>query len=207
MSLALIPRVGPHPPEDGSRSVLSLVGALRAPAVYLAVVVVYFTYAADILARGELPTAAVPALYAAIGLSGIVGVATGGAVQGVGAVQVAALCLLTVGAALALLGLAGSSIPATAASAVIFGAAHMAGSAVLAVWTAERVPGRAGAAFTLCLVIGATSSAAAPAVAGMLIPRLGLGPLFTLTAAVSLVGGTALLLPDALRGRRAGPVR
>lgn len=211
VNLALIPRAGPHPPEDGSRSVLSLVGALRAPAVYsvvyFAVVVIYFTYAADILARGELPTAAVPALYAASGLSGIVGVTTGGAVRRVGAVQVAALCLLTVGAALALLGLAGSSLPATAASAVIFGAAYMAGSAVLAVWTAERVPGRAGAAFTLCLVIGAISSVAAPAVAGMLIPRLGLGPLLTLTAAVSLVGGTALLLHDAFRGRRAGPVR
>ncbi|MGB2919425.1 MAG: MFS transporter, partial [Mycobacterium sp.] len=99
-----------------------------------------------------------------------------------------------VAVALALLGLAGDSVIATATSACIFGVGYMTGSAVLAVWTAELVPDRAGAAFTACLVVGAVSSVAAPAVAGAVIPGLGLGTVLVLTGAVSLFSGLALLL-------------
>lgn len=70
----------------------------------------------------------------------------------------------------------------------------MTGSAVLAIWTAELVPDHAGAAFTGCLVVGAISSVAAPAVAGAAIPVLGLGRLLILTAVASLLSGLALLL-------------
>ena len=88
-------------------------------------------------------------------------------------------------------------------SACIFGVGYMAGSAVLAVWTAELVPERAGAAFTACLVVGAVSSVAAPALAGAVIPGLGLGTVLVITAAVSLGSGVVLMLPsvhDAARG-------
>lgn len=204
-NLRLAPRTGPHPRHEKPRSRLSLVTALRVPAaysvVYFAAVVVYFTYAADVVDSGTLPAAAVPALYAAIGLVGIVGVATGTASQKVGTTRVAALCLLMVGAALALLGLTKDSLTATAASACIFGAGYMAGSAVLAVWTAELVPDRAGAAFTVCLVVGAISSVAAPAAAGAAIPSLGLGPFLVLTAAVSSLSGATLLLYKPSRHR------
>ncbi len=165
VNLRLVPRTGSAPRPEGRAGASSLVAALRVPVaysvVYFAVVVVYFTYAADVLDSGTLPAAAVPALYAALGLTGMVGVATGTLGQRLGSVRVAALCLATVGAALVLLGLAGGSVATTAPSAGIFGMGYMTGSAVLAVWTAELVPERAGAAFTACLVVGALSSVAA----------------------------------------------
>ncbi|MFI7484170.1 MFS transporter [Kocuria sp. M1R5S2] len=198
VNLRLVPRTGPAPRPGGRRGAASLTAALRVPAaysiVYFAVVVIYFTYAADVLDRGTLPAAAVPALYTAIGLTGMVAVATGTLAQRVGSARVAALCLGTVGAALALLGLASDSLTATMVSACIFGAGYMTGSAVLAVWTAELVPARAGAAFTGCLVVGAFTSVAAPALAGAVIPGLGLGGLLVLTAAVSLLSAVALLV-------------
>ncbi|WP_269429745.1 MFS transporter [Arthrobacter sp. L77] len=146
LTLCLIPRTGPDHHPAGPVGTSSLAKALRVPAaysvVYFAVVVIYFTYAADVLDSSTLPAAAVPALYAAIGLSGIVGIATGAVAQRLGTSRVAALCLVTIGAALALLGLASDSLTPTAVSACIFGAGYMMGSAVLAVWTAELVPDR-----------------------------------------------------------------
>ncbi|MFP8959583.1 MFS transporter [Streptomyces nanhaiensis] len=203
VNLRLTPRTGPVPRPDGRQGASSLARALRVPAaysaVYFAVIIIYFTYAADVVSR-DLPAAAVPALYAAIGVTGMVGVATGAVARRLGSPRVAALCLVTVAAALALLGLAGDSPAATAVSACVFGAGYMTGSAVLAVWTAELVPDRASAAFTGCLVVGAVSSVAAPALAGAVIPGLGLGTLLALTAAVSLLGGLVLMLHGASGG-------
>lgn len=198
VNLRLVPRTEPTRRPDEQHNASSLAQALRVPAgyavVYFAAVVIYFTYASDALGRADLPAVAVPALYAAIGITGVVGVATGAAAQRLGSSRVAALCLVIVAVALALLGLAGDSVIATATSACIFGVGYMTGSAVLAVWTAELVPDRAGAAFTACLVVGAVSSVAAPAVAGAVIPGLGLGTVLVLTGAVSLFSGLALLL-------------
>ena len=198
VNLRLVPRTRPAPRPDGRRGTASLVRPLRVAGaysvVYFAVIVIYFTYASDVLQRGDLPAAAVPALYVAVGVTGVVAVTTGAVAQRLGSSRVAALCLMTVAAALALLGLAGDSLAATAASACIFGLGYMTGSAVLAVWTAELVPDRAAAAFTACLVVGAVTSVAAPAVAGAVIPGLGLGTLLVLTAGVSLLSGVALLL-------------
>ncbi|MBX7456218.1 MFS transporter [Mycolicibacterium sp. 3033] len=207
VNLRLVPRTAPVPAAKRSADGPSLAVALRVPAaysvVYFAAVVIYFTYAADVLDRGSLPEWAVPALYIAIGLTGVVGVATGTAAQRVGSARVAALCLVIVAGALVLLGLASESLAAVAISACIFGVGYMTGSAVLAVWTAELVPERAGAAFTACLVVGAVSSVAAPALAGAVIPGLGLGTVLVITAAVSLGSGVVLMLPsvhDAARG-------
>ncbi|MEC9323990.1 MAG: MFS transporter [Actinomycetota bacterium] len=207
VNLRLVPRTAPVPAAKRSADGPSLAVALRVPAaysvVYFAAVVIYFTYAADVLDRGSLPEWAVPALYIAIGLTGVVGVATGTAAQRLGSARVAALCLVIVAGALVLLGLASESLAAVAISACIFGVGYMTGSAVLAVWTAELVPERAGAAFTACLVVGAVSSVAAPAVAGAVIPGLGLGTVLVITAAVSLGSGVVLMLPsvhDAARG-------
>lgn len=211
VNLSLVPKTRPDPHPPARNGAPSMVRALRVPGaysvVYFAVIVIYFTYAADVLERGTLPAAAVPALYAAIGFCGMVGVATGTFAQRIGSARVAASCLATVGVALALLGLASDSLIATAVSACIFGVGYMTGSAVLAVWTAELVPERAGAAFTACLVVGALSSVAAPALAGAVIPGLGLGALLVLTAAVSLLSGVALMLHGSSRGPAMGAVR
>lgn len=155
--------------------------------------VLYFTYAADVLSGEDLPAAAVPALYVAIGVTGVAGVATGSAAQRWGSRNVAALCLVLVAAASGLLGLFSGSLATTAVLACIFGVGYMAGSAVLAIWTAELVPDHAGAAFTWCLVVGAISSVAAPAAAGMAMTVLAVGQLLLLTAVVSLLSGLALV--------------
>lgn len=211
VNLCLVPRTKPVPRSDEQRGAAILAGALRVPAAYsvvfFAVVVIYFTYAADVLSRGDFPAAAIPVLYAAIGLSGLVGMAAGGVAQRVGSLRVAALCLLTVGAALALLGMASDSLATIVASTCIFGVGYMTGSAVLAVWTAELVPSRAGVGFTGCLVVGAFSSMAAPAIAGAVIPGLGLGRLLVLVAAVSLLSGVVLMLHGSRQGRRVEPGR
>ena len=198
VNLRLVPKTRPAPRADNRHGASSLVAALRSPAAYsvayFAAVVIYFTYAADVLDRGALPAGAVPALYAGIGLCGVVGVATGTFARRMGSSRVAGLSLGAVGVALAILGLASDSLTATAVSACIFGAGYMTGSAVLAIWTAELVPGRAGEAFTACLIVGALSSVAAPALAGAVIPGLGLGPLLIFTAVASLLSGIALVL-------------
>ncbi|MEZ0165730.1 MFS transporter [Kineococcus sp. LSe6-4] len=213
VNLLLVPPLAPPARSPrrtaGPGATTGLVGRLRVPLayslVYFAVVVVYFTYAADLLAGGDVP-AAVPALYAAVGLSGVVALATGTFARRLGSARVAALSLVTVGLALTLLALAGTSLTATVVSAGTFGVGYMTGSAVLAVWTAEVVPARAGAAFTVCLVVGALTSVAAPALAGALIPTLGLGPLLLGTAGVSLLGGAALLVPRRSRAAPGPPV-
>ncbi|WP_418606488.1 hypothetical protein [Georgenia sp. SUBG003] len=66
---------------------------------------------------------------------------------------------------------------------------------------AELMPDSAGAAFTGCLFVGALTAIAAPALAGAVIPGLGLAPLLLLSAAVSLLSGLAMLLHASV-GRR-----
>ncbi|WP_347754825.1 MFS transporter [Agrococcus sp. ProA11] len=208
LNLRLVPKTEPEARQGGLAAMASLVRALWVPAsyalVYFAVVVIYFTYAADALDDESLPAVAVPALYAAVGFSGIVALATGTFARRLGAARVAAACLAIVGAALALLGFADDSLITTMISAVVFGAGYMTGSAVLAIWTAELAQERASAAFTACLVVGAVSSVVAPAIAGAVIPGAGLAVLLLATAVVSLVSGIALMLMS--RSRQATEV-
>ncbi|MEH6822176.1 MAG: MFS transporter [Dietzia psychralcaliphila] len=204
VNLGLVPRTDPTGRPRGRRDVSTLARALPVPAgysvVYFAVVVIYFTYAADVLGGTDLPAIAVPVVYVLIGACGLVALATGAMAGRWGSTRVAAMCLVIVALALALLGVAGDSLVATVISAGVFGVGYMAGSAVLAVWTAELVPDRAGAAFTACLVVGALSSVIAPALAGAVIPALGLGAPLLTSAAVSLVSGVGLVLLGGTRG-------
>lgn len=201
VNVRLVPKVPPRSsstPRAGWRGLIMLVRVLRVPIayslVYFAAIVVYFTYAADVLESSDLPTGAVPVLYIVMGTTGMVAVMTGTFAQRLGSARVAALCLVAVAAALVPLGLASDSVPAVAASACVFGVGYMTGSAVLAVWTAEVLPERAGTAFTVCLVVGAVASVAAPAVAGALLPAMGMTMLLVATGVVSLASGVALLL-------------
>ena len=198
LNLYLVPRTDPDGRPRGHRGFSTLARALLVPAgysvVYFAVVIIYFTYAADVLGGTDLPAIAVPVVYVVIGASGLVALTTGALAERWGSARVAAMCLVTVAVASTLLSLAGDSLSATVISAGVFGVGYMTGSAVLAVWTAELVPDRAGAAFTGCLVVGAVSSVIAPTLAGAVIPVLGLGTLLLTSAAVSLVGGVGLIL-------------
>lgn len=200
VNLYLVPRTDPDGRPRRQRGFATLARALVVPAgysvVYFAVVIIYFTYAADVLGGTDLPALAVPLIYVVIGASGLVALATGALAGRWGSGRVAAMCLVIVAAASALLGLAGDSLTVAVISACVFGVGYMTGSAVLAVWTAELVPDRAGAAFTGCLVVGAVSSVIAPALAGAVIPALGLGALLLTSAAVALLGGLTCLVVD-----------
>ncbi|WP_250447048.1 MFS transporter [Actinotalea sp. C106] len=207
VNLRLVPQEGPQARPGGRCPAAGWASPLKVPAayaaLYFAVVIIYFTYLAEVVEQADLPEIAVPALYGAIGLSGGVALVTGTLAQRLGSGRVAASCLLAVGVALALLGAASSSPVAAALSACVFGAGYMTGSAVLAVWTAEAVPDRAGTAFTACLVVGAVTSIAAPAVAGAVIPGIALESLLVATGAASLLGGVALVaLPRRDRAAR-----
>ncbi|MCT1515490.1 MFS transporter [Dietzia cercidiphylli] len=210
VNLLLVPRTDPTGRPREQRDLATLARALPVPAgysvVYFAVVVIYFTYAADVLGGTDLPALAVPVIYVLIGASGLVALTTGAMAGRWGSPRVAAMCLVIVALALALLGAAGDSLVATLVSACVFGVGYMTGSAVLAVWTAELVPDRAGAAFTTCLVVGAVSSVVAPAIAGTVIPTVGLGTLLLISAAVSLASGAGLVLLGVTRGSATAPV-
>lgn len=209
VNLRLVPRTEPDDVPRTQGGIPALARALAVPAgysvVYFAVIVIYFTYAADILGGTELPAVAVPVIYVLIGASGLVALATGAMAGRWGSTRVAAMCLVIVALALALLGLAGDSLSAIVVSACVFGVGYMTGSAVLAVWTAELVPDRAGAAFTGCLVVGAVSSVVAPAIAGTVIPTVGLGQLLLFSAAVSLGSGVGLVLLGGIRRNATAP--
>nr|WP_277612307.1 MFS transporter [Dietzia sp. SLG310A2-38A2] len=210
VNLLLVPRTDPTGRPREQRDFATLARALPVPAgysvVYFAVVVIYFTYAADVLGGTDLPALAVPVIYVLIGASGLVALTTGAMAGRWGSPRVAAMCLMIVALALVLLGAAGDSLVATVVSACVFGAGYMTGSAVLAVWTAELVPDRAGAAFTTCLVVGAVSSVVAPGIAGTVIPTIGLGTLLLISAAISLASGVGLVLLGGTRRNATAPV-
>ena len=96
----------------GQRGLADLARVLPVPAgysvVYFAVVIIYFTYASDVLDRTDLPELAVPVAYVLIGASGLTALATGAMAQRWGSARVAAMCLVTVAVSLALLGQAGT---------------------------------------------------------------------------------------------------
>ncbi|MDX2358638.1 MFS transporter [Dietzia sp. PP-33] len=197
-NLLLVPRAGPNArlrsPGDMTALARTLPVAAAYSVIYFAVVIIYFTYAADVLDRADLPVFATPVIYVVIGGSGVVALGTGAMAIRWGSARVAAMCLVTVAIALVMLSFSDDSLIWPVISAGVFGVGYMTGSAVLAVWTAELAPDRAGAAFTGCLVVGAVSSVVAPALAGTVIPSLGLGAVLLASAAVALISGMALIV-------------
>ncbi|WP_298991318.1 MFS transporter [uncultured Pseudokineococcus sp.] len=159
---------------------------------YFAATTVCFTYAGDVARSGGLGAAAAPAVFALVGVGGLVGLGTGGMARVAGPRVVAAASLGVVGASVALLALGRGSLAAVLAAALVFGAAYMVGSAVLAVWTAEVAPDRPAEAFTAALVAGALGSVVAPVAVGAAVPVLTL-PVVLLVVAVLAVAGAVLV--------------
>lgn len=168
-----------------------LVPAAYAVGYYVATTL-FFTYAAESLRRGGLPTSAGPALYAVIGVVGLVGLLTGRWCARIGARRVAASCLGLIAVALAVLGLAGDSWTAALAAAVVFAPGYMAGAAVIAVWTSALAPGAATAAMTGVLTVGALAAVVGPTVVGVLVGHLGLPTVLTGLAVLAAAGAAAL---------------
>ena len=156
---------------------------------------VYWSFAvAAITACG-----AAPVFWILTGLSGVAGLATGGAVQrwGLGRAHWAVFAALA--CAVGLLGAAPGNPVAVIGSALLYGASFMAGSGLLAVWSYRLFPGRATAALSAALVFLALGAIAGPAAMGPLADRFGLPTALSVTAGVAAL--TLLISP---RGNRIG---
>jgi predicted MFS family arabinose efflux permease len=159
---------------------------------YFVATTLFFTYAAEALRRGGLPSVAGPALYAVIGAVGLVGLMTGRWCERMGARRVAASCLGLVAVALAVLGLAGDRWVVALGAAVVFAPGYMGGAAVMAVWTSALAPEGSTEALTSVIVVGALAAVVGPAVVGELVGPLGLPAVLLGLAGLAAVGAGAM---------------
>lgn len=193
LNLRWTPRVAPVPLGGISRVAWRPLLLPAAYAVgYYVTTTLFFTYAAQTLRRGGLPSEAGPALYAVIGVVGLVGLLTGRWCQRIGARRVAASCLGLLAVALAVLALAGDTWAAALAVAVVFAPGYMGGAAVIAIWTSSLAPERSTEAMTGVLTVGALAAVVGPTVVGWLLGSLGL-PTVLLGLAVLAAAGAAAL--------------
>jgi predicted MFS family arabinose efflux permease len=196
VNLRTVPQVAPRPRDtSGARKPLrrkAIVRPLAYAVFYFVAITVYFTYASDAARSGGLRASAAALTFAVIGLGGLAGLATGRLARSYGAPLVGCGSVLVVSSALVLLALGRESLPLVLLSALLVGVGFMVGSAVLAVWTAQVLADRPGDGFSVALVVGAVPSIATPAVAGALIPALGLPVLLVLTAVLAAGGAVAV---------------
>jgi predicted MFS family arabinose efflux permease len=152
----------------------------------------FFTYAAETLRRGGLPSTAGPALYAVIGVVGLLGLLTGRWSQRIGSRRVAASCLGLLAVALAVLGQAGDTWAAALVAAVVFAPGYMAGAAVIAIWTSSLAPENSTEAMTAVITVGALAAVLGPAVVGALVGSFGLPAVLSVLAVLAAAGAAAL---------------
>ena len=154
-----------------------------------AVSAVYWAFAVDLIANaGDLPAAAGPLLYVAIGVAGFAGLFTGDAAVRFGLRRVLVTILASLGAATFLLGAAPAWWPAVGISAVLYGASVMCMSALLAVWSSVVFSEQPATGFSAALLLFAVGNIVGPAAAGAFAGRFGLDTAFFLSAALALVG-------------------
>ena len=206
LNLAWTPRLAPN--ASGARQ-----GAMRLladrrlwppvayTALFFAVSVVYFTYAAEAAASGSHADVAGAVIFIAIGLAGVTGFLGGRLVGDIGPEVVGAGCLVMGAVALAILSGDSRSLPAITISAICMGVCYMVGSTVIPIWTASIRPREPGAAFTAALVIGTVSSIVAPALVGALRTVTGLYAVLASTGVCAVVGAVVLTWPR-VRSRR-----
>ena len=204
VNLRAVPRLddGDGDRDDTPRRSLwrrAMVPPLVYSVLYFAAVTVYFTYASDALRSGGLAAWTTPALFAVIGVGGLVGLTTGWMSRAVGTTAVGIGSVWVVSGALVLLGQGRASLPLTLLSGLLLGLGYMVGSSLLAIWTAQVAEDRPGDGFTMALVVGAVTSIAAPAGMGALIPVFGLPQMLLAVAAVTVVGATGLAVLPRVR--------
>jgi predicted MFS family arabinose efflux permease len=193
LNLRWTPRIPAAPAARTGRVALP---GLAVPIVYSVAyhvgVTTFFTWAAEVLRRAAVAPGWAPALYALVGVVGLVGLGVGGWCARFGTVRVAAACLLFLGASLVVLGLgAGSGVVALVAAA-IYAPGIMGGAAVLAVWTAEIAPERSGEALTVVVAVGATAAVVAPALVGVLLGAVSLTAVLVGLAVLLVVTAVAI---------------
>lgn len=202
LNLRWTPRVAPAPrgrPRPAWRPLL--LPSVYAVGYYVTTTL-FFTYAAETLRRGGLPDTAGPALYAVIGLLGLLGLLTGRWSARIGSRRVAASCLGMLAVALGVLGVAGDSWAAALAAAVVFAPGYMIGASIIAVWTSALVPEGSSEAMTAVIAVGALAAVVGPAVVGGLAGSLGLSTVLVALAVLVAVGAAAMAAPGHPRSPR-----
>ncbi len=192
LNLRFTPRVAPVPRGRPRVAWRPLLLPASYAVGYYVTTTLFFTYAAEALRQGGLPAAAGPALYAVIGVVGLVGLMTGRWCEQIGARRVAASCLGLLAAALAVLGLAGDVWAAALVAAVVFAPGFMGGAAVIALWTSTLAPEDSTEAMTGVLVVGALAAVVGPAVVGGLIGPIGLPTVLVGLAVLAATGAAAM---------------
>ena len=192
LNLRWTPQVAPVPRGVSGVSWRPLLLPAAYAVGYFVTTTLFFTYAAQALRQGGLPSAAGQTLYAAIGVLGLVGLMTGRWCERIGPRRVAASCLGLVAVALAVLGLAGDIWAAALVAAVVFAPGYMSGAAVIAVWTSALAPEGSTEAMTGVIVVGALAAVVGPAVVGGLVGPVGLPAVLLGLAVLGAVGAVAM---------------
>lgn len=158
----------------------------------------YWTFSRDLVVHAGLSQFTSTVFWVVIGVSGIVGAATGDLVTRFGLRKVLPFSLLAVTAATGLLAAAPGNPVSVFNSAALFGAAHILITGLLLLWAVEifrdRPSAGLGAAFLLLSAGQATGSIAA----GMLAGWIGLEATFAVSASVA--AATALIKPRPEKG-------
>jgi len=165
----------------------------------------YFSFAVDLVSRsGGLPRAAAgPVLYAVVGAAGFAGLLTGDVVSRFGLGRVLLVTLSFLGIAALLLGATPSFLPSVVFSAALFGAGVMLMSALLSIWSSDVFPEGPSRGFSAALFVFGVGLTAGPASLGALATPFGLGAMFWVAAAVTLL--TALARPKRVdKGAKGG---
>jgi predicted MFS family arabinose efflux permease len=195
LNLRWTPQVALRPPTGApvGRRTLLLVAVYAVG--YNVTTTLFFTYAAETLRRGGLPSAAGPALYAIVGLLGVTGLMTGRWAGRIGARRVAAACLGLLALALTILGLAGDSWAAALVAAVVFAPGYMVGATIIAVWTSALAPEGSSEALSGVIAVGALAAVVAQALVGGLVGSVGLSVVLVSLAVLAAAGAAAMATP------------
>ena len=165
---------------------------------------VYWTFAADYVAGGELPRSAGAALLAAVGLASVLGSFAGDMLERLGGRPALRVSALALAASLFLLAAAPSSWVAVIASAVAFGATYNLLLAVQAIWSGRVFASRPSTGLAAVLFMLGVGQLIGPVLAGALADGVGMAAAFCVGGAT--IAASALLPPrEELRVRTAQP--
>ena len=149
---------------------------------------VYWTYAVDLVAQaGGFAPSAGPLLWTAVGVAGIVGVATGDVISRLGLRLSLITALTALAVAIAAIGAAPMSWAALGISAVLFGSSFMMLSALLVTWTSKVFPDQPGTGFSATQVFLAVGTITGPALMGVVAGQIGMETAFIVTALLALL--------------------
>jgi predicted MFS family arabinose efflux permease len=197
----------PLPPLSWSWFVCPRSGPLLVGALLVGIgASVYWTFAADYVAGGDLPRSAGSVLLAAVGLASVLGSFAGDMLEWVGGRRALTVSALALAASLFMLAAAPSSWVAVLASAIAFGATYNLLLAVQVIWSGRVFASRPSTGLAAVLFMLGIGQLVGPVLAGALADGVGMAAAFWIGGAT--IAFVALLPPrEELRVRTASVAR